>query len=214
MISSTDSSTLAPWRLFVAVPLPPEVKALVTSALPTLQAGLPFQKWVHPEDVHITLVFLGDTAPAAVPALEAALTRLASRAVPFPLRLEGTGTFGAPQAPRVLWAGLGGSLPALHRLQADAAREAAELGYAPEGRAYAPHVTLARRYAAGGGGRGSARRHALQPEKAGTPVPAFSGDALWPAAAWTADRVVLYRTRMGRSPMYEPLREFVFSSGG
>jgi 2'-5' RNA ligase len=202
-------------RLFIAVPLAPSVKEIVKNIMPQLQQELLFRKWVHPEDVHITLKFIGDAPPSALPALEAKLGLIASRSMPFLLRLEGTGTFGSPSAPSVLWAGLGGSLQALHRLQADVELEAAELGYAPEARAYAPHVTLARRYAGGGGGPGAPlRRQALQPAKAGNEVPAFAGAALGSAAEWTADRVTLYRTRMGRSPMYEPLREFVFFAGG
>lgn len=200
-------------RLFIAVPLAPPIKELVRQAMPALQQEQPFQRWVHPEDLHITLKFLGDTQPTAVPALEAKLGQIASRSMPFSLQLEGIGTFGSPRAPSVLWAGLGGSLQALHRLQADVELEAAELGYAPEGRAYAPHVTLARRYAGGGGGQDAPlRRQAVQPEEAGTEGPASS--ALWSAAEWRADRMTLYRTRMGRSPLYEPLREFVFFAGG
>lgn len=167
----------------------------------SLKRQLPFKKWVHPDDLHITLKFIGEVAPSAVPAIETALARIAARSNPFALKLSGAGTFGAPQAPRVLWAGLGGKLQPLKSLQADVESELAELGYEPENRPYSPHITLARQY--------SGTEPARKDELAGLFRP--EGDT---PLEWTADRLVLYRSHFGRTPMYEPIRTVVFHAGG
>ncbi|MDF2714796.1 MAG: 2-5 ligase [Paenibacillus sp.] len=197
----TQPTTSDQPRLFVAVPIPAELKAKAGAAMNGLKRQLPFKRWVHPDDLHITLKFIGDVAPSTVPAIETALERIAARSNPFALQLSGAGTFGAPQAPRVLWAGLGDKLQPLKSLQADVESQLAELGYEPENRPYSPHVTLARQYS----GTGPARKDAL----AGLFRP--EGDS---PLEWTADRIVLYRSHFGRTPMYEPIRTIVFHAGG
>ncbi|WP_158606863.1 RNA 2',3'-cyclic phosphodiesterase [Paenibacillus ginsengarvi] len=187
-------------RLFVAVPLPAELKSAVGAALNDLKRQLPFQRWVHPEDVHITLKFIGEVPPGSAAAIERELERIAARSNPFELRLQGAGTFGSASSPRILWAGLGGKLPLLRSLQADVEQAMASIGYAPEERSYSPHLTLARHYSGSG------------------PINKEPLEGLFPPEdrrlEWTADRIVLYRSHMGRSPMYEPLRTIVFHAGG
>ncbi|TMV45405.1 RNA 2',3'-cyclic phosphodiesterase [Paenibacillus mesophilus] len=197
----TQPTTSEQPRLFVAVPIPAELKAKAGATVNGLKRQLPFKKWVHPDDLHITLKFIGEVAPSAVPAIETALARIAARSNPFALQLSGAGTFGAPQAPRVLWAGLGGKLQPLKSLQADVESELAGLGYEPENRPYSPHITLARQYSGTEPARKDALAGLFRPEE-DTPL------------EWTADRLVLYRSHFGRTPMYEPIRTIVFHAGG
>lgn len=193
-------------RLFVAVPLPDTLKAEIGAAMSGLKQRLSFRKWVHPDDLHITLKFIGEAPPSAIGAIETALERVAARSTPFPLALAGIGTFGAGPAPRVLWLGLGGRLEPLKALQSDVERQLASLGYEPEGRPYAPHITLARQY----GGSAPMPREALK-DAAGLGPEA---DADTPPRQWTVDRIALYRSHFGRSPMYEPIRTVAFYAGG
>ncbi len=101
-------------------------------------------RWVRPEAMHLTVKFYGDVDQAQLPGVEAALARAAAIARPVTLRLEGLGVFPSPRRPQVIWAGLAGSLEALHALQRDVETLSAALGYAPEGRAFKPHLTLGR----------------------------------------------------------------------
>jgi 2'-5' RNA ligase len=177
-------------RLFVGVPLSGAVRKVLESWRETVRAELPFQKWTHPEDVHITLFFLGDTPRATAQALEAELRHIAAATEPFELRIEGLGVFGAPAAPNILWAGVAGDTAALGELQRRVAAACARQGFEAEARAYRPHVTLARRYR----GSGPFRRAALQA------APPAGG---WPT--WQVQDIVLYLSHLGRSPAYEPL---------
>lgn len=183
-------------RLFIALPLPEQLKAKMETELEQLRKELSFQKWVHPQDLHLTLVFLGDTAPEAVEGILARLREAVGKHRPFPLGLKEAGVFGQPHSPRVLWAGVIGALEALKSLQADVSSKLQTVGYVPEERPYSPHLTLARRYT----GSEPLNRETLAAFSAGEP-----------AYEWTADRVVLYKTCLNRMPMYEELASIPLS---
>lgn len=96
-------------------------------------------------DLHLTLAFLGATAPERVPALGAALEEVARRHAPAAVTYAGVGAFPDARAPRVLWAGIREERPgSLASLAQDTAEALAPLGFAPERRGFHAHVTLAR----------------------------------------------------------------------
>jgi 2'-5' RNA ligase len=131
-------------RAFVAVLLPADVRAAlaaVAGTLPVRGAGL---AWVRAENLHLTLRFLGAVEPARLPALRDAVTEAAGAAAPFRVRLAGLGGFPAGRAARVVWAGVEAGGAELGELHAALERALAARGVPAEGRAYHPHVTLAR----------------------------------------------------------------------
>jgi RNA 2',3'-cyclic 3'-phosphodiesterase len=123
-------------RLFTAIEIPEAVRM----HLALIRAPLGGAKWIEPENMHITLRFAGDIDGRAADEFVSFLAGV--RARPFPVKIAGVGAFGG-RDPRVLWAGVeaGAPLDALHRANDRAARAA---GLGPEGRAFKPHVTLAR----------------------------------------------------------------------
>lgn len=123
-------------RLFTAIQLPPDLAdALAEFAVPLAGA-----RWIEPQDMHLTLRFVGDIDNLAADEFHAALSRIDEPA--FTLTLSGFGAFGGQQ-PRTLWAGVGDNpwLDALARANDRAARSA---GLPPDKHAFKPHVTLAR----------------------------------------------------------------------
>jgi 2'-5' RNA ligase len=184
------------YRLFVGIRLPSAIGHELAAWKESAQRVFSFQKWTHPEDVHITLQFLGDATPEIAEALAADLRQLASQTQPLRLHAEGLGVFGPPMAPTILWAGVAGELEALHALQSQIERICARHGFEAEARAYRPHLTLARRT------RGAFSRAALA--KAALPAGV--------TAEWPVQDIVLYRSHIGRKPAYEPLG--VFPLGG
>lgn len=100
--------------------------------------------WVARDNVHLTLKFLGGVETSRLDAVVGALAGVAAGCRPFDLTVRGLGAFPSPARPRVLWAGTGeGAAPAamLARRVDDAL---VALGFAPEPRAFAAHVTLGR----------------------------------------------------------------------
>lgn len=127
-------------RLFVALDLPDAVK----TTLAALRTDITGASWVKPETMHLTLKFLGDgIEESRVPQLTAALNTVQS--APFALALRGVGRFPpeSRQPARILWARLDAP-PALPALASAVERALEPLGFPPEQRAFAPHLTLAR----------------------------------------------------------------------
>lgn len=107
-------------------------------ALAPRPAGHP-ARWTHPEDIHLTLVFLGSASPDQRRCAEAAAGRV--RATAFALSMDRVGSF--PRA-RVLWCGTAVALVPLVELVGSLRRELGSCGFTLDQRPYAPHATLAR----------------------------------------------------------------------
>jgi 2'-5' RNA ligase len=105
--------------------------------------------WVRPEQLHITVRFLGEVDEPRARATAAALApRLATGR--FRLALAGAGAFPLAGSPRVLWVGITTGAETMMELERQVGARLEACGFAPENRPYRPHVTLARvRKAAG-----------------------------------------------------------------
>ena len=123
-------------RLFLGLPIPSEL----SQALTRLTRAIEFPKGrpTAPENLHLTLVFLGEVAEPKLRHIEQELSKL--NFAPFPLKLTSLNTF--PRA-GVLVAEVEPTRPLLH-LQAKLAAAMARCGFPPEDRPYHPHITLAR----------------------------------------------------------------------
>ncbi len=124
-------------RLFVAIELPDEVQ----ERLAGLCAGVPGAKWVKPENIHLTLRFIGEVPEDRFQDIDAALGQI--RAPGFEVALDGVGCFPPRGRARVLWAGVTKN-GALAHLYDKVESALVRTGLEPEGRKFSPHVTLAR----------------------------------------------------------------------
>ena len=129
-------------RLFIAVELPEEVKAVLAAGLGRLKRDQPPARWVRVEGMHLTLKFLGEQPEEILDGLDrgvgAALAPLASVRV----SLGGGGFFPHDRRPRVAW--VGGEAAGLALWASAVDRAAAALGVPEETRPFSPHLTLAR----------------------------------------------------------------------
>ena len=124
-------------RLFVGVELPPGV----TDRLYGLRGGVPGARWVEPENLHLTLRFIGNVEDTIFCDIDDALGRVSGPA--FDLEINGTGEFSRGRRPVMIWAGITPN-PALLDLQRRIEAGLVKAGFPPEGRRFTPHVTLAR----------------------------------------------------------------------
>lgn len=133
-------------RLFIAIELPPALKEALVLLQEELQRQLPPKvvRWVRPEGMHLTLKFLGDTAPARVDTVGAAMQKAARGFSPFTFQVEGLGCFPNPRKARVLWAGIPQVPQALVGLQRATDLQMSQLGWEREKRSFSPHLTLGR----------------------------------------------------------------------
>jgi 2'-5' RNA ligase len=100
--------------------------------------------WVAPENLHITVKFLGRIDETRVPAVIEALHTAATGRHAFDLEIVSLGAFPSPTRPRVLWAGVTEGETPLAALAAAVDDALAPLGFPRETRAFTAHVTLAR----------------------------------------------------------------------
>jgi 2'-5' RNA ligase len=133
-------------RVFCAIELPAEARALAEAHMARLRAAAPDAdaRWERAEKLHLTLKFLGGIAPERVAALMKATERAASCSQALTLRLEGSGAFPPRGLPRVLWLGVVDPTERLAELWQKLEEECAREGFARETRAFHPHLTIAR----------------------------------------------------------------------
>ena len=124
-------------RLFVAIAIPDDQRA----RLACLEQGLPGARWVAPENLHLTLRFIGEVDGRQASDIDAALSSV--RAPAFPMTLAGVGHFGNGAKPRALWVGAEAGEP-LIRLQSKIEQAVQRAGLPAEGRKFKAHITLAR----------------------------------------------------------------------
>jgi 2'-5' RNA ligase len=102
-------------------------------------------KWVGAENLHVTLLFLGEVEDRDLPAVCAAVAECAARQPLFPMTVERAGCFGNPRRPRTLLVGVGEGTQELVALHDALEPPLLALGcYRREERQYAPHITLGR----------------------------------------------------------------------
>ncbi|MCL4258107.1 MAG: RNA 2',3'-cyclic phosphodiesterase [Anaerolineales bacterium] len=190
-------------RAFIAFELPEDVRAAlaeVSQSLRSRLAGAPLS-WVAPRNMHLTLKFLGEIAPAQVHVLGAALQEIAARYAAMPIALSGLGVFPNLRRPRVVWAGL--QVPtALAQLAVEVEDAMHALGFEREARAFTPHLTLAR-----------VRREARPAQLAALP-PALAGQAVLPVTGALEQLVLFERQLKPSGAVYNSLVRIQLHSEG
>ena len=174
-------------RLFVALPLPDEVREPLADYLTRCAELAPEQRWAPAANLHLTLYFLGWVETDAMTRLAEALAEV--RRPPFQLQLGGLGRFGTAARPRVLWVGVEGGREPLAALAAEVSRVCHRAGVVGDDRPYSPHLTLCR-------------------VRSGTRLPGLPEPVSPPV--WKARFFTLFESRPGpRGAVYAPLGEYL-----
>ncbi len=100
--------------------------------------------WVRPENLHLTLKFLGEISRGQLEHVCAAAKKSAENIVPFSIELSGTGCFPSERNPKVLWLGLPTIPHGLRELHRSLEQELSRLGFPRDERPFSPHLTLGR----------------------------------------------------------------------
>ncbi len=128
-------------RTFVAVFPPPEVRREALSwarCLPSHDRV----RWTRPENVHLTLKFLGDVRAEVQDGIRAVLGEVCAEHAPFDAVLAELGAFPSTRRAKILWMGVSAGSDRLRSLAADVDDALAPLGFEREKRPYVPHLTL------------------------------------------------------------------------
>jgi len=131
-------------RAFLAIELPDALHPGLAQVQGELKRSRADVRWVPVGNIHLTLKFFGNVPEDEIEALAQAARQAAAQAAPLQLQATSAGAFPSPQAPRVVWLGLGGDVLPLTQLFYRLEKAFAALGYPPEGRSFNPHLTLGR----------------------------------------------------------------------
>jgi 2'-5' RNA ligase len=175
-------------RLFAALPIPEPARSEVAGLLREVRQGDWPVRWVHEDNIHLTLKFFGEVPPDRLDVIAEALGFAVSGTGPLALGLTEPGVFPNLRRPRVVWVGLSAP-PALELLQDRLERRSEAIGFAPEGGPYHPHLTLGR-------------------VREGHRLPAGALEQLrtgYRPVAFVVEQLVLYESIAGRgAPRYAP----------
>jgi 2'-5' RNA ligase len=173
-------------RLFVGLAVPEDIAA----DLAALGGALPGARWIEPENMHLTLRFIGEVAEHDAEEIGHELARVAGR--PFSYDIAGVDTFGQGRKAHSLHA-LVPLTPELQVLQGRVEAAVTRAGQPRETRRFTPHVTLAR----------------LKAPPADRLQAFIEGHSLLRAGPVAVDQFILYESRMGKSgSAYFPLAEY------
>lgn len=184
--------------MFIAVVPPLEVVEDLSEFLePRRDTGMP---WIHPEQWHVTLAFMEAVADRSIDPLVEHLDQAAAKRRPFTLRLAGAGAFPDPARAKVLWLGLRNEVGAsetdeLERLAVNVRAAAATAGAAVDGKAFGPHLSLAR------------LKRPVEATRWLRVLDTYAGQS------WQVDQFQLIASHLGDGPNRRPRHEVVKSFG-
>jgi 2'-5' RNA ligase len=181
-------------RAFLGIGLPAATREAIVSAIAQARGLHAPVAWTAPENLHITLNFLGEILPERVAIVERSMRVVANGIGPSSLTAEGGGAFPGTRNPRIFWVGFLEPLELVRQLQQNMGNALAGAGFPREDRPFHPHITVGR------------TRGALPPAWGERFVQALSGKrfGIVPVSSFT-----LYESRLGPGgAVHTPLCDF------
>jgi RNA 2',3'-cyclic 3'-phosphodiesterase len=133
-------------RLFIAIDISAEACRAAASYIDSLKRAWPDYRisWTKPENLHLTLKFLGDTEEAKIDAVGNALINAVAAVSKFQIEIGETGVFPSPRKPKVLWLGISDISGNLKKATHGIEKNCAEIGFPEDERDFSPHLTIGR----------------------------------------------------------------------
>ena len=175
-------------HFFFAIKIPLETKLVMRKNTEKLKENLPFSRWVHHEDLHITLAFLGNAPSEKLTSAMENVQATLSGSEGFMLEINKLGIFGKLDSPRIFWADTKESNE-LQVVRKKVFTACLDAGFQLETRPFKPHITLARKWT----GDKPFQQNLLNVWAELQPEPLL----------FNVNEVVLYQTHLDKTPKYE-----------
>lgn len=130
-------------RCFISIELDEYIKRKISELVDFLRKYEADIKWVEPENLHLTLKFLGNTQLEKIQIIKEVLTNISKKIFPFYIKIQGIGFFPNKKYPRVLWVGLENKEKIID-IQKKIEADMSKIGYKKEEREFDPHITIGR----------------------------------------------------------------------
>ncbi|PLS02026.1 RNA 2',3'-cyclic phosphodiesterase [Neobacillus cucumis] len=184
-------------HFFFAVRIPEETKLTMKNHIERLKQDIPFSKWVHHMDLHITLAFLGSAEPEKLKKAENYVKKALKNEESFTLKINKLGIFGKKDSPRVFWADTESS-EELNCIRKKVYSACETAGFQLETRPFKPHITLARKW--------------KEPYEFQEDLLKVWGELQPEPLNFHAQEVVVYQTHLNQTPKYEAITIFPLQS--
>ncbi|HLG38521.1 MAG TPA: RNA 2',3'-cyclic phosphodiesterase [Chitinophagaceae bacterium] len=183
-------------RTFIAIPLTPEIRNMITPIQDRLKKLDCNISWVKPENIHLTLKFLGDVKMKKIDTIKQVLENLFQSTRPIPMKLSKIGAFPDINHPRILWVGLNDGGRQITHLVSLIEDECGKIGFKKEEKPFNPHITIGRI-------RSPKNLHLL--------AEAISNFAIPDHLTQLSQTIILYQSTLtSQGPVYEILKDFSF----
>jgi RNA 2',3'-cyclic 3'-phosphodiesterase len=184
-------------RTFIAVELNSSLREALARIQKELKSSGADAKWVKPENIHLTLKFLGAIPLDKIETINRVLQDIADQFPAFAISLSQLGAFPKIEFPRVIWIDLKEGKETLERLAKEIEAKLSSLGFPPEDRAFQTHITLARI-------KSAQNRLNLVKQLKETDVPALNQKI---------DKITFFKSTLTpKGPVYEVLKEIILKA--
>ena len=188
-------------RCFLAIELDQSIGSTIAALVDQMATTTPGVKWVVPENLHLTLKFLGDIDENSSWEIFKAVQSSIGDMPPFQLTVQSIGAFPADDRPRTIWMGVTDGNQEICEAHARIDQQLADLGYAIENRRFQPHLTIGRV-------RDKASQLSL--------VDVIQQHKEFVGGTSEVDKIVLFRSELGRGknggPIYSKLGQSEFGT--
>ena len=180
-------------RTFIAIELPEKIIYTIKKVQEEIKSyGLKI-RWVRPENIHLTLKFLGDTKAADTENVARAVSESVTDYPPISLAVKGIGVFPGIKRPRVIWLGVSNQLDVLTTFQKTLDEKLEAIGFPKEKRPFRGHLTLGR------------IKSKIDPKTLNDALKEFTR---FESEHFLADRIILYKSDLKpNGPVYTKLIE-------
>lgn len=131
-------------RTFIAVEIDEGVRSRATKLIRQLRQTGADVTWVAPENMHLTIKFLGEVDYTDVYHVCKAVERCVAEVEPFSIEIRGVGAFPSLERPRVIWLGVDFGAQEMAMLNEKVENALSAIGFPREGRKFHAHLTLGR----------------------------------------------------------------------
>lgn len=132
-------------RAFIAINCPVGIQQAIQRIQHRFKPHSDAWRWVSPENLHLTLRFLGNISENSMQALSAAMAHAVEGQSAFSVAVQGLGCFPHPARPRVLWMGIDDPARILQAIHRRLTQSLSQLDFPPDKQSFRPHLTLARK---------------------------------------------------------------------
>lgn len=183
-------------RTFIAIDLPQEVKDFLKTLQDKLKESKADVKWVSPQNIHLTLKFLGEIDEEKVPRIIQIMEDAVKDKAPFCVSLSTVGAFPKITSPRIIWAGITEGDGPVKEIVKTLEKKLEHLGIPSEKRAFSSHITIGRTR--------SGLNQDLLAEKLNESQGLFKNKSL----KWDITAITLFKSTLTpKGPIYEALKE-------